>query len=361
MDKKRNLDTIAATGFPLKKTKCESIMEGQDRKMTILGKMLEYHMIGNDCVTYELLRIDLNIGKRAKSWGLGWKALREEGLVEACSNAEYKGYQMTQRGKEQAATDEYREYLKESSYVPMSNKEKHERIKKRLMWQIYGRRIFDLLLKHGALTIEELAAIVGVKRGAHKFSFAVKELKDKFYIENITNFPNDHCEKIHLSDACFLKPEDRPEAIVLSADELLRKVKINAESKGHFGSMRKASLPRPYKKTKTKVLLEETQQDPEKKGACFTCTRGGDSLEMRSLLGQAPVVATEEHPIDLVNTLDPWTEKRIKKKPRLVISLQGKTKRVERQTHMFSRPECQGDRGVSSAGITDDESEVMVI
>lgn len=339
MDKKHNRDTMTATAFPLKNAKCESMMEGPDRKMALLGKMMEYRMMGNDCVTYELLRFDLDIKKRAKSWGIGWKALREENFIEASGNGEYKGYAMTQKGKDQVVTDEHREYLKESSYVPMSNKEKHERIKKRLVWQLFGRQIFDLLLKHGTLTIEELAATIGVKRGAHKFSFAVKELKDKFHVETVSAFPKDHCDKLHLSDACFLKPEDRPEAIVLGADELLRKVKINNERKGHFESMRKASLPRPYKKTKPEIP-EEAKEETEEKGVCYPFTRG-DFLNTHPL-DAAPVAATMECPIDLVETLDPWAEKK-SKKPRLVIRLQGKTKGVGRQTNTFSLSDSEGD------------------
>ena len=209
MAPKRSKET-ATNESPSKKAKGNSSKAGggPDRKMILLGKMLEYHMEGNNCITYERLRVDLGIGHRVKSWVGAWKVLREEEYIQP-SNQGDKGFQMTQKGLDHAATDEYREHLKESSFVPKTNEEKQEKIKKRLKWQRFGCEIFDLLLQHASLTSMELAAILGVKRGTHKFSYAVKELKDRSLVE--VDPSGSTKKKLRLSDACFLKPDDRPE------------------------------------------------------------------------------------------------------------------------------------------------------
>lgn len=316
MNEKHNRDTIAAATFPLKKTKVEFPAGGTDRKMALLRKVLEHHMIGNDFVHYEVLLFDLGITKRTKkSCGEDWKALCDEHFIEASDNKDSKGYQITQKGKDYAATDEYREFLKESSYIPMTNEEKHERIKKRLVWQVFGCQIFDLLLKYGELTIEEVAAIIGVKRGMHKFSFAAKELQDKFYVETATS--TNHSKKVRLSNACFLKPEDRPKTTLFDSYELSLLIKANNDCKGHFQRMRKASLPRAYNKGKHKVPLKQRE---EADGSSPPCVGGIGLLQGANLVDGTPVEIMKQHPTTpaVIADIDHDAESG---KPRIVICL----------------------------------------
>lgn len=229
MAKKRsNKNQEATPESPTKKVKgSDKPGTGPDRQLLLLGKMMEYHMEGNNCISYERLRVDLGIGHRVKSWVGAWKALGEEDFIKPSDQGE-KGFQLTQQGLDRAETDEYREYLKDSKFVPKTNEEKQEKIKKRLKWQRLGTKVFDLLLTKAPLTAVELAAIVGVKRGTHGFSYAIKELKDKAYVE-IDPTEKAKTKKLRLTDACFLRPEDRPETSIF--EDLQKKVKDNADRK----------------------------------------------------------------------------------------------------------------------------------
>ena len=230
MTKKRsNKNHEATPESPTKKVKGGiKPAVGPDRQLLLLGKMLEYHMEGNNCISYERLRVDLSIGHRVKSWVGAWKALKEGDLIKPSDGQGDKGFQLTQQGLDRAETDEYREYLKDSKFVPKTNEEKQEKIKKRLKWQRLGTKIFDLLLTNAPLTAVELAAIVGVKRGTHGFSYAIKELKDRALVE-LDPTEISKTKKLRLTDACFLRPEDRPETSIF--EDLEKRVKENANRK----------------------------------------------------------------------------------------------------------------------------------
>jgi len=256
------------------------------RQEILLGMMLEYHMDGNDCITYEMLRIDLGIGHRVKSWLGTWKALRESGIFIEASTTSNKadnylkgGYQLTQQGRDFAATDDYREYLKDSSFVPFSNANKHERIKKRLKWQRIGIQLFDLLLKHGPLTAAELAALIGVKRGSPHFCFAVCELKNKSIVESERS--TDTSKALRLSDECFLKSADRPETVPVDAAELSRKVAANEACKGLFQSMTKATLP-----TQKRMLSCDVNQEDDHCNICEASNAECECDETRNYLNR---------------------------------------------------------------------------
>jgi len=181
------------------------------KKATIfLAKMMEHHM-HKKTVGYEKLRIELGIGHRVKSQLAAWKELKEKGFIE---EAEKKDFRLTQKGIDYAATDTYKEYIKDLNIVSLTNEEHQSRIKKYLDAKNKPRtiQIFELLGKYGSLTAKELTALIVCKRGTHKFSNGLRELKDKGYVEAD---PAASKNKLRLADNAFLTPEDRkkPEAI----------------------------------------------------------------------------------------------------------------------------------------------------
>lgn len=211
-----------------------------------LAKMMEHHMRGATC-GYEKLRVELGIGLRVKSQVAAWKLLREEGFIE---EAEGKDFRLTQKGLDHAATPEYKEYITELNVVSLTNEEHQARIKKLLDAKYKPRtiEIFELLDKYGSLTAIELAALIGCKRGTHKFSYGLKELKDKKYVESDPSGG----KRLRLADTAFLTPEDRKKPEAIDPAELAKAVEDNAQSK-KASSKKDEDAKRPTKKPKKKA------------------------------------------------------------------------------------------------------------
>ena len=198
-----NDDAVASSG------KGSNVKLGE-RESKLLGNLMQHLMNGDESgVSFRQCSKDMNFMERTKTFRISWTTLIEEGCIEASSaenggGAVYTGnYKLTQKGKDYAATPEYKEYLKDLAFVPKTNEEHHERIKKRLKWQKYGSMIIDLLLEHGALTRKELAAICGVVDRSHGFSYAMQELntgeKGKGFIERLPN-----CKEFVLTAKSFV-------------------------------------------------------------------------------------------------------------------------------------------------------------
>lgn len=113
---------------------------------------------------------------------------------------------MTQAGKEHAATDEYREFIKKMDFVPQDNEQHQARIKKKLL-NHRAREIFDLLMKRGSLARIEMAIILKVNDRGHAFSYGLKDLKTN-------NLLTADGKKIRLSDEAFLSPKIVPKRLM---------------------------------------------------------------------------------------------------------------------------------------------------
>ena len=232
-------------------------------------------MAGTTSVAYERLRVELGIGLRVKSQVAAWKALQDDGYIEPANG---KDFQLTQKGLDFAATPEYTAYIKDLNIVSLTNEDHQARIKKHLCekHRKRGVEIFDHLAKHGSLTANELAALVGTKRGTHKFSYALKELKDKGYVE-IDSAPTRKVKGklLRLSDRAFLKPEDRVETEAIDTDMLTKALKDNAARKrGGDSEEEKASDAR--KRAKGPGAKNDKKNMVEKDGAVDSVEENGE-------------------------------------------------------------------------------------
>lgn len=95
------------------------------REDKLLGAMLAYEMKGKHTASFVQLSRDLDFHERTKIWRSSWKSLMDDrGFIELAAGASsvFNGEcLMTQAGKEHAATDEYREFIKEMDFVPQDN------------------------------------------------------------------------------------------------------------------------------------------------------------------------------------------------------------------------------------------------
>ena len=73
-----------------------------------------------------------------------------------------------------------------------------------------GEQIFDLLLKNRALTRKELARALGISDTGAYFSYALQQLKDLGYAENIRGEGKGN--KVSLTDKAFVSSRDEFEA-----------------------------------------------------------------------------------------------------------------------------------------------------
>ena len=108
--------------------------------------------------------------------------------------------------------------LKDLNFVAQSNEDHQQRLKKRMINET-GPKIFDLLLKYGSLRRLELAGLLETCEGSHKFSYALKDLRDKGLVDVASK--TSKITKLKLTDDAFLNAsEDRPkDTIELSTKE----------------------------------------------------------------------------------------------------------------------------------------------
>jgi len=274
MPKRANSPESSESGSPTKKKKETANADLGEKENTFLAKMMEHRMGGREAVTYEQLRVELGIGNRTASQLKAWKTLQNEGYIEAATGK--NEFKLTEKGVDYASTPEYKEMIKELNIVSATNEDHQEKIKKYLTkFPKRGGEIIDLLIKHGSLTALELAALMKLKRNSHSFSDALKELKEKGYVEVDTAPARKVKGKmIRLADKAFLSPADRkPEEILhLETDALEQAVKDNAERKRGPPKEKKEKKQKkekedskgPANDAKTKIVKEEKADTNQK-------------------------------------------------------------------------------------------------
>lgn len=235
-----------------------------EKEVKFLTKMMERKQRGQEGgVNYETLRVELGIGQRVKSQMAAWKNLQEWGYIAHADGG--KSFILTEKGLEYAATPEYKEYIKDLDIVSATNEDHQDRIKKHLnkSHQKRGAQIFDFLVQYGSLTAVELAALCGTKRGSHKFSYALAELKAKKYVELDASPQRQYKGKLlRLADMAFLTSEDRPQPADLDLEDLAEKVKTNAGRKRDGkGDDSNGGKVKPKKVKMEKIKQEKVKQE----------------------------------------------------------------------------------------------------
>ena len=240
---------------------------GDKSESTILAIMMQYHIDDKNDVQFEDVAAEIGCHERNKGWRELWTSVKKKGYVEASTTCN-KGFQLTQKGIDLAATDEYKEML---SFKPKTNEEHQERIKKRLK-KSKSVEIFDLLQKHGSLTRYELAGIMGQKDRGHAFSYSLQELKKtKGLVEEdpSTAGKSKGGKKLRLSDKAYLKPEYRPSEPeeILDTKTLEKAVADNAtvkhpRKKAGVGNST-ATSGKTKKNDKEQVKMESEEEEEE--------------------------------------------------------------------------------------------------
>lgn len=174
----------------------------------LLTKLMEQHMMDSSPVSFASIMTSLDMNDRNTKWRIARKNLQEKDHTEQSTEGGFftSGFKLTKVGLDMAATDEYKEAMAQMKTAPKTNKEHHARIKGKLMNQ-RGDQIFDLLLLRGPLSRKELASILGISdRGAY-FSYALQQLKDQGYAENVPDAGSGR-KKVRLTDKAFVGPRD---------------------------------------------------------------------------------------------------------------------------------------------------------
>lgn len=230
----------------------------------LLGFFLQYHMEERTEITFEIAAVDLDCHKSNNRWRAVWKSLKEQELIEAVTSG--KGFHITQKGIDSAATDEYKEFVKDMNFVAATNQEHQERLKKRFKRK-KASLLFDLLLKYGSLTRYELAGLAGEKDRSHNFSYSLQELrKQKKLVEVDPNSKGSKGKKLRLSDKAFLTPGDRPEPELLEDKVLEKAVKDNAapRKKRKQGDTTDESSSKESKSTSSKKTKKPERKTSKK-------------------------------------------------------------------------------------------------
>lgn len=212
-----------------------------EREDKLLGGMLCYIMRGKEGVSFTQLSKDLEFMDRTTTWRNSWKSLLHDKKfivpLDAKASVFTSEHKLTQAGKDHASTPEYEEYLKELNFVPQTNEEHQERIKKRLL-NNKARSIFGLLMKYGHLSRKHLSELLKCNDRQHEFSYGLKDLREK-------NLVCKDGAKFSLEDSAFLDPStDRPKPHDLD-EALLLEGRASIESKkraGNKSSKKKAKI-----------------------------------------------------------------------------------------------------------------------
>jgi hypothetical protein len=217
----------------------------------LLGFFLNYHMEERTGMTFEVVAAgDLDCHKSNNRWRGVWKSLKEQGLIQPAAAG--KGFEITEKGIQQAETPEYKAFMKDKNYVAATNNEYQERLKSKFKCK-KSAAIFDLLLHHGSLSRFELAGLVGEKDRSHSFSYSLQELVQKSKVVEPDPSSKGRPKKFRLSATAFLKPDDRPEPRELDREVLAKAVEDNCTPRGG----------RKEKRLKKKTELDETDGGAE--------------------------------------------------------------------------------------------------
>jgi len=193
-----------------KRLTIKDVKKAHEKKETskedaLLSAMIVHHMAGTKSLAFEKLVSDIGYKPKNKALEQAWKDVRLQKLVEEAAGGKKKVYQLTQKGIDKIASEDYKHEL---ANPPKTTSELHERIKANAVNK-YGTDIFELLLgardkggdsQSGSMSTKELAAECGVNKDGHGFFYGLKQLKDNGYV-----VPNPKEKlKLLLSDKCFL-------------------------------------------------------------------------------------------------------------------------------------------------------------
>lgn len=226
----------------------------------ILGVMLMYYEDEKPKVKVEDVANELGLHPRNKLFRDRWSFLKnsKKFIGKARSG---DGLELTKIGLDGAATPEYKERMKELAIVPKTNSEHQERIKKHLK-QKKSQVIFDLLLKYGSLSKDDLSSLVGQQQRSHAFHYSLKELRVRGYVEE----DPDHSgkgKKFRLSDKAFKAKGDRPKAIdskELATEISKGKARIESQKQGPRSGNGKPKA-KPTKVKKEEAVKEDSSSN----------------------------------------------------------------------------------------------------
>ena len=160
-------------------------------------------------LSFDNILHNINMRKLNTRWRNAWKSLSEQNWIrqiESSGGFYTSAFSLTPTGLEEASTEEVKEIMAKNSVVskkPKTDDELHEHIKGRLMNQ-RGEEIFDLLVGHGPMSRKKLAEHIGISdRGAY-FSYALQQLKDLGYAENMIAKSGTRKTKVTLTGKSFV-------------------------------------------------------------------------------------------------------------------------------------------------------------
>jgi len=192
-----------------KRLTIKDVKKAHEKKETskedaLLSVMIVHHMAGTKSLAFEKLVSSLGYKPKNKTLEQAWKDVRLQKLVEEAAGGKKKAYQLTQKGIDKIASEDYKHEL---ANPPKTTSELHERIKTNTVNK-YGTEIFELLLgarnkgdaQSDSMSTQELATECGVNKDTHGFFYGLKQLKDNGYV-----VPNPKEKlKLLLSEKCFL-------------------------------------------------------------------------------------------------------------------------------------------------------------
>jgi hypothetical protein len=197
--KEDSADNKVAVPRSLKEAK--KILDSADTKEdALLSLMMAHHSRGNTAMTFEKLYTEFGYSPKNRAMEVAWREIRDAGLVEeADSKGKKKLYQLTQKGIDRSASEEYKLEL---ANPPKTTEELHARIKAKAVNK-YGVKIFDLLLAQGPMTGTELAKALGANKDAHGFFYGFQQLKKTGFAE-LDPESKGREKKFRLSSKCFI-------------------------------------------------------------------------------------------------------------------------------------------------------------
>jgi DNA-binding PadR family transcriptional regulator len=172
------------TTSTIKRLSSKEVKKAYDNKEltkqnALLHIMVNHHMVGTTYLTFEQIFKDLGFKPKNKAIEQAWKEVRAKQLVEEAnvSDGAKKYFQLTPEGIDLVASEDYKHQL---ANPPRTTEELHEQIKKSA--NKYGVQIFDLLLKNGSMSTDELADKCGVSKKGHNFVHGFKQHKTFGYV-----------------------------------------------------------------------------------------------------------------------------------------------------------------------------------
>lgn len=203
--------------------------EGKPRDV-LLGQLMEQYLMtlneenaADDAGSISFADIlgALGMNDRNTKWRNVWKDLHASKLTEQLEQGASiftSGFRLTPAGREEASTEELKEIMAKSSTItaknkPKTNEELHTFIKSKLMNQ-RGEQILDLLVddheKEGeGMSRKELSKALGISDTGAYFSYALQQLKDLGYAENVRSGQKGKGTKVCLTGKAFVAADGK--------------------------------------------------------------------------------------------------------------------------------------------------------